>query len=130
MAAALFWVALGWWHVPVFDWMWPLREPMRFLVPALVYPVLEEIVFRGGLQGLLLRYPRYGVSWKGVTLANVIASLAFVAAHMFVHDPLWAVATLVPSLVFGYFFDRHASLASPIALHVFYNAGYFWLWGR
>jgi membrane protease YdiL (CAAX protease family) len=32
-----------------------------------------------------------------------------------------------PSLVFGLFKDRTQRLLAPILLHVFYNAGYFWL---
>jgi len=130
LAAPFFWAALWWWSPPGLDGSWPWREAARFIAAALVYPVLEEIVFRAGLQAFLRRYARGRASWSGITLANLGASLAFVVAHLFTHDPLWAAATLLPSLVFGYFFERHDSLASPIALHVFYNAGYFWLFGH
>ncbi len=34
---------------------------------------------------------------------------------------------ILPSLVFGYFKDKYHSLTAPILLHVFYNAGFFWL---
>jgi membrane protease YdiL (CAAX protease family) len=34
---------------------------------------------------------------------------------------------LLPSLLYGYFRDRHGSVYPAIALHVFYNAGYFLL---
>jgi len=32
-----------------------------------------------------------------------------------------------PSLVFGYFKDRTGRLTAPILLHIFYNAGFLWL---
>ncbi len=96
---------------------------------TLVYPVLEEIVFRGGLQPWLRRHPRAAANWHGVSVANIATSVVFAATHLLRHPPGWATAMFLPSLVFGYFRDRHDSLKGPIALHVFYNMGYFWLFG-
>ena len=62
-----------------------------------------------------------------VTHANLITSLVFTGLHFIYHPPLWAASVLLPSLVFGYFKDRYRTLTTPIILHVFYNAGYFWL---
>jgi len=129
MAAPVFWAGLWWWTAPQLDLLWIAREPLRFVLPGLAYPVLEEIVFRGGLQTFLLRYPRGRTSWGGFTLANIVTSGAFAALHLFIHAPLWSIAAFLPSIAFGYFRDRHSSLGSPIALHVFYNSGYFWLFG-
>lgn len=114
-------------HQP--DWSWPLREPARFSALALVYPVAEEMVFRGVLQGWLLGRPVGQRRLAGISGANWLTSLIFTGLHFFAHPPLAAASVMVPSLVFGHFRDRHASLASPIALHVFYNGGYFWLFG-
>ena len=36
-------------------------------------------------------------------------------------------AVIVPSLIFGYFRDRHGNIHAAVVLHVFYNAGYLWL---
>lgn len=131
-AAPVFWLGLavaGW---PVVALTWPAHEPQRFLLLVAVYPVLEEIAFRGGLQPALAsltdRWPWAGLGL--VTLPNVLTSLGFAALHLLGHAPLWAAAVFVPSLVFGVLRDRHHSVASPIALHVFYNTGYFWLFGR
>ena len=33
-------------------------------------------------------------------------------------------------LLFGLFKDRSGTLGAPIVLHVFYNSGYFWLFGQ
>ncbi len=101
------------------------HEPPAWWVLALavlVYPPLEEIVFRGTLQPWLAQ--RTGRRWGGVTAANLLASLAFAASHLLRHDWLHALLVLPPSLVFGYFYERHRGLASPIMIHAFYNAGY------
>lgn len=130
-----FWVAMGlgplFWLVlygvaqPAWRPGWPLAAPFVFLLPALVYPVLEEIVFRGLVQEALAR--RTARRWGPLSLANVLTSLAFAALHAFYHPPVWAAAVIGPSLVFGYFKERANSLVPPIVLHVFYNAGYYWL---
>ena len=62
--------------------------------------------------------------------ANLLTSLLFTALHFINHAPLWAAAVFFPSLVFGFFKDRTGKLAAPIILHVFYNSGYFWLFGQ
>ncbi len=94
----------------------------------MVYPILEEVVFRGALQSTLTDYLR---GWRlgPVSVANLLASVAFSAAHGLLRGTETALLVFIPSLIFGYFRDRHRSLASPIALHVFYNAGYFWIFG-
>jgi hypothetical protein len=129
-AGPVCWLMLWWWSAATAALTWPLHDPTRFLLPALVYPLLEEIVFRGGMQPLLLRQPFFSRRWSGLSIANLVTSLAFAGLHLVAHTPLWAAAVFVPSLVFGYFRDRHDSVTSPIVLHVFYNAGYFWLFGR
>lgn len=107
---------------------WPLHTPLAFLLPALVYPVAEEIIFRGALQEWLGDHlPARPVG--PISLANLVTSVVFTAAHFIHHPPLWATLVFVPSLVFGYFKDRTGGLQAPIVLHVFYNAGYFWLFG-
>ena len=129
LAAPLFWVALLAMDGRSPDVSWPLRSPVQFLMATLVYPVLEELAFRGFVQGALRR-TRWGVrSVAGVSGANLATSVAFAALHFLRHPPLWAGLTFFPSLVFGYFRDRSGGVALPIVLHVFYNAGYFWLFG-
>ena len=88
-------------------------------------PVLEEAVFRGLLQGELLRRTWGRYQWRGVSAANLLSSLAFVAVHFVHHPPLWAASVLVPSLLFGWLRERHRGLGAPIALHVLFNAEFF-----
>jgi hypothetical protein len=128
-AGPAFWSGLLWWSGASPDLSWPISEPLQFMKLALGFPVFEELVFRGGLQTFVLRFPLGRKCWHGVTAANILVSALFGAAHLFSHAPLWAASTVLPSIVFGYFRDRHASLVSPIALHVVYNSGYFWLFG-
>jgi len=99
-----------------------------WIVLMLVYPVLEEVVFRGAVQGFFGR--RFG-GRRGapLTRANLVTSILFATSHIaWLGDPA-AGAVFFPSLVFGYFRERHATLASPILLHVFYNAGLFLIFG-
>ena len=129
LAAPLFWVALLAMDGRSPDVSWPLRSPVQFLIVSLVYPVLEELAFRGFVQGALRR-TSWGVrSVAGVSGANLATSVAFAALHFLRHPPLWAGLTFFPSLVFGYFRDRSGGVVLPIVLHVFYNLGYFWLFG-
>ena len=94
---------------------------------VLLQPVVEELLFRGLLQGWLAEKPWGRRQLAGFTLANLAAALAFTALHFVNHPPLWAAGVLLPALLFGYFRDRHDSVLPAIALHVFYNAGYFLL---
>ena len=127
LAAPVFWAALRVWGHGSLDATWPFRAPIFFFSAAVVYPVLEEIVFRGVVQPFFLRFQVGKKRWQGFTLANIGASAVFAVAHLVSHSPPWAAATFLPSLVFGYFRDRDGSLRIPIALHIYYNAGYFLL---
>jgi len=124
--ALLYWVALYMLTQPLPDLSWPLREPLRFIYPALLYPVIEELIFRGYIQDLAHRRL---ATWQlgPLSHANILTSLLFTALHFINHPPLWAAAVFIPSLLFGFFKDRSGHLGAPIVLHVFYNSGYFWL---
>jgi membrane protease YdiL (CAAX protease family) len=89
-----------------------------------IYPVLEELAFRGVLQGWLLSYDWGRSARLGITAANLITTGVFVVLHFLHHSPAWAASVMVPSLVFGFFRDRHRSVYPAIALHVLYNLFY------
>jgi membrane protease YdiL (CAAX protease family) len=126
-AGVAFWFLLYGLTAPKWAPGWPLDTPERFVRLALVYPVLEEIIFRGALQPYFAR--RLPPLPGPVSAANLVVSLLFTLAHFYSHPPLWAALVFIPSLAFGYLRDRHNSLQTPVALHVFYNAGYYWLFG-
>jgi len=122
LAGVVFWLVLlglGSTHaVPVWS---------ALLSLVLMQPVIEELLFRGLLQGQLLQLAWGRWQWGGFTTANLAVSVVFVALHFMSHPPLWALGVLFPSLLFGYFRDRHHCVYPSIALHVFYNAGFFLL---
>lgn len=119
------WVALG------------LGVGGRMQVPAgwgawasfvLLQPLLEELVFRGLLQGQLLRLstPSGGQPRRlgPLTLANLLVTAGFVALHLRAQPLAWALAVAVPSLIFGHLRERMGSVWPAVLLHIFYNAGF------
>jgi membrane protease YdiL (CAAX protease family) len=128
LAGVGFWVGL-WLYVPVQPMAPGQVLTLAFVVLVVGYPGLEEVVFRGCLQGQLSRQAWGQRRWYGITAANGCTSLLFALAHGWSHPPLWAAAVLLPSLVFGYFRDRYTSIYPGMVLHAFYNAGYFGLTG-
>ncbi len=96
---------------------------------CLVQPLIEELIFRGVLQGELLRRSWGQRKWSAISAANGATSIAFAALHFLSHAPLWAAGVLIPSLLFGHFRERHASLYPPLCLHIYYNTGYFFTTG-
>jgi membrane protease YdiL (CAAX protease family) len=127
IAAPIFWAALWFYQAPHPEWSWPRIAPAQFLLLVVIYPVLEELVFRGALQGWL-RSRSWGMTeWRHVTVANAITSVVFALTHLIINPVYLSVAVFIPSLIFGYFRDRYDQLHASILLHVFYNAGYIWL---
>ena len=109
-----------------YGWLTASVTP-RFAVLALLvvaYPVLEEFVFRGLIQPALAG-PTRGVHVGPLTLANGATSILFAAMHLLNHPPLHAALVLLPSLVFGVFRDRSASVLPGLLLHVSWNAAFF-----
>jgi membrane protease YdiL (CAAX protease family) len=99
-------------------WFW--------LSVVLYYPVLEELLFRGALQGSLLRWGCWSRrSVAGITGANLLTSVAFCTLHLVNQPPLWALAVFVPSLAFGYVRDRQQSLVGALVLHSLWNGSFF-----
>ncbi|HET6371515.1 MAG TPA: JDVT-CTERM system glutamic-type intramembrane protease [Nitrospiria bacterium] len=127
-AGALFWLGLGLWE-PIGTIPPGRLFSQRFIVLAFGWPLVEEFLFRGILQGELRRWSWGSRGWRGVTVANLATSFVFTALHFGSHPPLWAAGVMVPSLLFGYFRDRTSSVYPSMALHVYYNFGYFFLTG-
>lgn len=94
---------------------------------VVIYPVLEEWLFRGHMQPWLAEHVSGG--WGLLSWSNLLTSALFAALHFVFHPPLWAAAVFVPSLVFGFFRERHRHLDTPIILHMGYNASYTLLLG-
>ena len=98
----------------------------RGLIPALSlilwYPLVEELAFRGLVQGSLAqRLPDTG-HLLGLSTANLLTAVLFVAWHLVYRSDILAWLVFVPALVFGYFRERHDSLMPSVILHCLYNA--------
>ncbi len=101
---------------------------IMLLTVCLMYPILEELAFRGFVQSWLLDTVQVAKKQlAGVSLANVTTSVIFAALHLFNQPPLWAAAVFFPSVVFGYFRERHDSVLPCIILHCWYNTGFFFV---
>ena len=115
--------------IPVLGWFYrPEQASYEGGVWALtsvivLFPVLEEYLFRGLLQPMIAHSISY--RWRFISAANLITSLIFASFHLINHLPLWAVATFFPSLVFGYAYERYRHIVAPTLIHSVYNAGFF-----
>lgn len=89
---------------------------------VLWYPVLEELLFRGALQGFLSSTGFGQRVLAGLSVSNLLTAALFTLLHLaYRADPLaWLV--FFPALAFGYFRDRQASIIGPILLHSAFNA--------
>lgn len=100
-----------------------------FLSVVLWQPLCEELLFRGMVQGHLLQSMTKQKTWIGLSTANLLTSFLFSLAHLTGHSVSWSLLVFIPSLCFGFVRDRFGSVYPSIALHAFYNAGYFLLIG-
>ncbi len=129
LAAIIFWLAYGYYFAPEKTNTTPTHFNLLLLI--IIFPVLEEIVFRGliqeSIQQLLANnHLKTRLCWR-ISRANLITSLFFSVAHLWSQSTLWALAIIVPSVIFGYFKDRYQSLLPSIWLHIFYNLGFYLL---
>ncbi len=114
-----------------------VQQPWRDAPWLLVLALSEEIIFRGGLQAALMRYwpgrtatppvdgvdslPHRLLHRTGLSRANLLASLAFSAAHLWAHTPAHALAVFPVSLLLGIAYERSGRLWLPAALHAWFN---------
>ena len=80
---------------------------------AVLGPVLEEVLFRGAIQGFLMR--KFNNPWVGI----VIASAIFGIVHM---NPIQVFYAFFLGLVFGWLYYRTGSLMPCIVGHVLNNS--------
>ena len=104
-AAALHWSL--WLGLVVVAWLLPTRVAVLLMVA----PLLEEVLFRGGIQEAMLR--------RGVRplAANLVATLAFAVLHGVTRSWPLAVAVVLPSIVLGLVYQRNRRVTPVVALH-------------
>lgn len=124
IAATLASGLLLWWWMPA-GYARPIAaDPWRLAGFLLLYPLLEEWLFRGLLQGELLKLPWGRHRRLGISGANLATSAVFVALHLLNHPPAWALAVMVPSLALGHLRERHQHLLPALLLHPLFNLTY------
>jgi membrane protease YdiL (CAAX protease family) len=89
----------------------------------LLIPIAEEVVFRGFLQGGLLRNIWFKQTTLGLSRANLATSCVFALAHLWQHPLLLLPGYFAVSLVLGFFRERYGGLLVPVLLHSYYNLG-------
>jgi membrane protease YdiL (CAAX protease family) len=104
----------------------PLLLPILALLSVILVAPIEELLFRGAIQGRLRRT-------FGPTGAIVGASALFGAIHVFNFTGTvgggvaFAAAIGAVSLLWGYLYERTGNLLVPIVVHGLYNAALFGL---
>ncbi|MDF0667025.1 MAG: JDVT-CTERM system glutamic-type intramembrane protease [Nitrospira sp.] len=117
------------WAVPVHPIPVVQVWSLGFVSVAVWYPLWEELLFRGLLQGELIERGWIRPWLCGLSGANISVSLFFAVFHLWSHRPIWAVLVFFPSLVFGLLRDRFGSTVPSILMHMWYNGGYFFFIG-
>lgn len=124
VAAPLVWTVLTW-VVPVHSISLVQVWSLGFAAVVIWYPLWEELLFRGLLQGELIERGWIRPWVCGLSGANISVSLLFTVFHLWSHSLIWAILVFFPSVVFGYLRDRFDSTAPSILMHMWYNSGYF-----
>lgn len=89
------------------------RNPLGLLSIALLAPILEEMLFRGAIEGRLLRM------WQNPWGAIIVSSLVFGVVHM---NPAQIPFAILLGVMFGWLYYRTGSLLPGIIGHVLNNS--------
>jgi len=127
-AGPLTWAIMAW-AFPVHSMSLVQIWSLGFVSVVIWYPFWEELLFRGLLQGELIKRGWVRPWAFDLSGANIFVSLLFTVCHLWSHSPIWAVLVFFPSLAFGYLRDRFGSTVPSILMHMWYNGGYFFFIG-
>ena len=89
------------------------RNALGVVGLAFLAPLLEEVLFRGAIQGALMRL--FGRPWPAI----IVAALVFGIFHF---NPVQIVYATLLGIVFGWIYYRTGSLLSVIVGHVLNNS--------
>ena len=119
------------WVVVLFCSYLGLLQPPSFegllavLIAVVLFPILEELVFRGLLWDLwdYIKNSRSGYLDK-LAVKNCCVSVCFSALHIFNFGILGGLWVFVPSLWLGWLKDRSGSTKACCLVHVLWNSGF------
>ena len=123
IAAILVGIAVVWLlhdRIPVFSSTLTLH--WMLLVSVLIWqPLIEELLFRGIIQGQLSKQKWGQQTLLKITAANIVTSIIFVVMHMLNTSLIWSLTIFMPSLLYGFFRDTFKSVYPAMVLHSIYN---------
>lgn len=90
-----------------------MRNPLGIIAVVIMAPIVEELLFRGAIQGHLLR------KWKHPAGAIVLSSLIFGVVH---GNWVQAPFAFVTGLALGWMYYRTGSLLPGILMHFINNS--------
>ncbi len=92
---------------------WPWQVAI-FMLPVIIAPLMEEVVFRGLLQSMVRQYTRR--PWVAILVTTAI----FAAMHL----RTWTTipSLVVFSIILGYNYERTGRLLPSIVAHAAFNA--------
>ena len=97
---------------------------MAWMGWLLLAPLMEELVFRGGLHTALQRGP--WPAWlRGAGRRNLAVASAFGLAHALTRSVVLGVATLPMALLVGWVFERTGRVRHCVMIHAACNATWF-----
>ena len=123
LVAAVIAPLLIWPFIPPWDSSYLREGKISAIILFALIPIVEEMLFRGFLQGGLLSCNRFKPHNAGFSRANWLTSLAFAAAHIWQHPLILFPGYFAVSLVLGYFRERYRGIMIPVLLHSYYNLG-------
>ena len=100
------------------------------IVLVISIAVLEEILFRGFLQGWLLGRAQFRQRSFCFSRAIWLSSLAFAIAHIWTHSLILVPGYFAVGIVLGYFRERYKGILIPVLLHAYYNLGLLYFFVR
>lgn len=89
-----------------------MKHPLGIVSIVILAPVVEELLFRGAMQGHLLRI------WKKPALSIVVPALIFGAVH---GNPVQIPFAFVTGLALGWVYYRTGSLVPGMLMHFINN---------
>jgi hypothetical protein len=122
---------------PLLVWPWlpgwdrvHLQEGQFSAFALIVFvPIIEEVLFRGFLQGWLLQKKMFRQRLAGISRANGLTSFSFAVAHLWQHALGLIPGYFVVSLLLGHFRERYHGILVPVLLHGYYNLGLIYFAG-
>lgn len=98
-----------------------LAATSRFLIIVLLAPIAEELIFRGAVQGYMIKGLKWNL-WLAIVIQAVIFSLFHIAAYgSFALQSGAFIGALLFGLGAGFLVYKTNSLLSSITAHVLFN---------